>query len=78
MSWKDKVDKHCEEAAPTQRLSDEKLLELINELEDYETTWSKWESDFITNISDLLNRELFITDYQCDKLEEIHEKYLNE
>lgn len=76
MSWRDQLDKRVQNPASVQKLSNERLLELINELEDYETEWNKWESNFITNLSERLMQELFITDDQCNKLEEVHAKYL--
>jgi hypothetical protein len=56
------------------------VVELLTDLDDYETNWNAWERDFLTSLHDKVDsedhKECDLSVNQYDKLVEIHKKYI--
>jgi len=76
MAWKDKAQQHLETKKPKSKLLSVSMRVLIADLKDYETKWSQWEQGFIASIEERLDDAKFITDDQCDKLQELWERHV--
>jgi len=79
MSWKDRADKSLAEKKKakeaSQKIPSIKVQDMITELEEYETRWSKWESGFINDIQLRLDEDQFLSENQCDKILELYDRY---
>jgi hypothetical protein len=76
MTWQAKAQQHCDAKKPQSKLPENRLRYLITALKDYETDWTQWEQGFIASIEERLDDQKFISDDQCDKLEEIHDRFV--
>ena len=80
MSYKQKADEIVQQKQKQkddrQKISSVRIQEMINEMEESETKWSTWEQGFVNNIQKRMDDEEFITDGQCDKLQEVYDKYV--
>ena len=76
MTWQAKAQQHCDAKKPQSKIPPDKLQALIDDLEDYLLRVTQWEVDFIANIQERVENEQWVTDTQCDKLQELWERHV--